>query len=134
MVAFVWLALAATHAQVPDPRSPAPNPVAPSAQPQTGPSPRNANYRIRARLDTEARTISGTETITWRNPASIPASTLQFHLYYNAWRNTESTWMRERILGGDSSLASRPEADWGWTNVSAMRVRRAVAVSDVFSQ
>ena len=135
MVAFVWLALAATHAQVPDPRSPAPNPVAPSAQPpQTGLSPRNASYRIRARLDTEARTISGTETITWRNLATIPAATLQFHLYYNAWRNTQSTWMRERILAGDTSLATRHEEDWGWTNVSAMRVRQAGSVSDVFSQ
>ena len=28
------------------------------------------------------------------------ASTLSFHLYYNAWRNTGSTWMRERRLAG----------------------------------
>ena len=31
-----------------------------------------------------------------------PPRTLRFHLYYNAWRNTDSTWMREHALAGDT--------------------------------
>jgi len=48
-------------------------------------SPRNANYTITARLDPAARTITGSETITWRNITSTAATEQQFHLYWNAW-------------------------------------------------
>ncbi len=54
-------------------------------------SPRNANYTIAARLDPATRTITATETIAWRNITGHPAGELQFHLYWNAWRNAFST-------------------------------------------
>src|SRR4051812_26042629 len=63
-------------------------------------SPRNANYTITARLDPVTRTITGSETIAWRNITGRPAADLQFHLYWNAWKNGRSTFMRERALGG----------------------------------
>jgi len=113
LVAFVWLALASTHAQVPAATAPPTGADTVTAQPKAGLSPRNASYRISARLDTGTRTITGTETITWRNVSTTPATNLQFHLYYNAWRNTQSSWMRERIRGGDTALAARPGEDWG---------------------
>ena len=62
-------------------------------------SPRNANYDIDVTLDPAARTLTGRETLTWRNISPNATSELQFHLYYNAWRNSRSTWMRERLLG-----------------------------------
>src|SRR5690349_1817183 len=55
-------------------------------------SPRNASYTINARLDPGRHTITGDEVLTWRNVTSQPAPTLQFHLYYNAWRDERSTW------------------------------------------
>src|SRR5688500_17265802 len=61
-----------------------------------GRSPRNANYTIDVRLDHAARTLKGRETIRWRNTSSQPATELHFHLYWNAWWNADSTWMRER--------------------------------------
>jgi hypothetical protein len=86
-------------------------------------SPRNANYSIDVRLDHETHTLIGREVITWRNITTQPASELQFHLYYNAWKNTSSTWMRERLLAGDpGGLARRPEEDWGWSDVTAVRL------------
>lgn len=133
LITFVWLAIAGGQA-----RPPAPAPEAqPASEPETAPaglSPRNASYRIRARLDVPARTITGDETITWRNTSSTAATTLQFHLYYNAWRNTRSSWMRERILGGNTALATRPEEDWGWIDISKMRLHRGGAASDLFSR
>lgn len=116
-------------------QAPEREPVPPQVQGEGSPalSPRNANYRIRARLDHPARTISGSQVITWRNITSRPASTLQFHLYYNAWRNTRSTWMRERILAGDTALARRPEGDWGYIDIKTMRVRRGVETHDLTS-
>src|SRR6185369_8027329 len=65
-------------------------------------SPRNANYTIAARLDPSTRTITATETIVWRNLTGHPASELQFHLYWNAWKDNRTTFMRERALAGGS--------------------------------
>ena len=85
-------------------------------------SPRNASYTITARLDPASRTLTGEQLLTWRNTSSIPATSLRFHLYYNAWRNTRSTWMREIALAGFPELAERPEADWGWIDVTSLKL------------
>ena len=84
-------------------------------------SPRNANYSIEVRLDPEAKTLRGRERIQWRNISAQPTSELQFHLYWNAWRDAESTWMRERRLAGTTR---RPQADaWSAIDLSTIRVR-----------
>ncbi len=93
----------------------------PPASPAPPLSPRNASYAISARLDPGSRTLTGDELLTWRNTSQRPAATLQFHLYYNAWRNTRSTWMRERA-GREPALSRRPEADWGWIDLTSLRV------------
>ncbi|MEQ1573498.1 MAG: M1 family metallopeptidase [Vicinamibacterales bacterium] len=72
-------------------------------------SPRNASYEIEARLDPAARTIRGRETIRWRNISANATSELQFHLYWNAWRDNDSTWMREWRLGA-TRRPLRPDA------------------------
>jgi hypothetical protein len=107
------------------PQQPAPGAVAEPARAVDGPanarSPRNASYAISVRLDPASRTLTGDELLTWRNTSRIPATTLRFHLYYNAWRNTRSTWMRERNAR-DPTLAHRPERDWGWIDLTSLRV------------
>src|SRR3989442_2835291 len=82
-------------------------------------SPRNANYRIDARLNSDTKTIDGREVITWRNIATTAATELQFHLYWNAWRNTRSTWLREAALAGRAFEKVRQE-DWGSIDVLAV--------------
>ena len=80
-------------------------------------SPRNANYSINARLDPASRTITGSEIITWRNITTKTVTDLQFHLYWNAWKNDKSTFMRERglrnlhirIAQKDAGLAAKRE-------------------------
>lgn len=90
-------------------------------------SPRNASYDIEVRLDHAARTLTGRETIRWRNISANPTRELQFHLYWNAWRNAESTFLRERRLGG---VTTTPRSDaWGSTDVSALRVRQGSSTS-----
>ena len=61
-------------------------------------SPRNANYTIDVKLDPRGRTFSARETLVWTNITAASTGELQFHLYYNAWRNRNSTWMREHKL------------------------------------
>ena len=82
-------------------------------------SARNANYDIDVRLDHGTRTLTGTSLIRWRNIGQGPADFLRLHLYWNAWRDTESTWMREEALtgGGDPD---RPPEDWAYINISAL--------------
>ena len=52
--------------------------------------------------------------ITWRNPGDKPP--IRFDCtYWNAWRNTESTWLKQRQLAGlEEELFDRPAADFGW--------------------
>jgi hypothetical protein len=84
-------------------------------------SPRNANYTIAVRLDTATHTLHGRETISWRNISRASTSELRFHLYYNAWRNTASTFYRDAALAGGRYPAPR-EQDAGWTDVTAIRL------------
>jgi len=85
-------------------------------------SPRNASYTIAARLDPATRTITGTETIRWRNITGKPAADLQFHLYWNAWRDSRSTFMRERALSGGNDDRRRRPDEWARIDVTAIAV------------
>jgi hypothetical protein len=86
-------------------------------------SPRNASYVIDAKLDPSSRTITGSEVILWRNITTKPATELQFHLYWNAWRDDRSTWLRETKLGSRRAVpAVRPE-ERGRIDVTALGVR-----------
>jgi hypothetical protein len=85
-------------------------------------SPRNANYSIDANLDVPRQSLTGREVITWRNVTPNPTSEMRFHLYWNAWRNTQSTWLRERALADAPARRGWGEHDWGWTNITAVRL------------
>lgn len=93
-------------------------------------SPRNASYEIAATLDPATHAVSAWQTLTWRNISSSPATSLQFHLYYNAWRNTRSTWMRGRQLAGQMALADRPEGDWGWIDITRVSLDGGPDIAD----
>ena len=107
------------------PRGPVAVPVTdalPPRPPAATPSPRNASYQIEARLDHDTRTVTGRQTVRWRNITSQPTRELQFHLYWNGWRNADSTWMRERRL----ATTTRVRGDaWGAIDVSAIRLADA---------
>jgi len=85
-----------------------------------GLSPRNASYTIDARLDPATRTIAGREILSWRNISRRPATELRFHLYWNAFRNADSTWMREQRLAG-TPRAPRSDA-WGSIDITLIRL------------
>jgi len=85
-------------------------------------SPRNANYSIDARLDPASRTITGSEVITWRNITTKTVSDLQFHLYWNAWKNLRSTFMRERSLGGTRIPQDLAPGDFSRLDVTSIKL------------
>ena len=80
-------------------------------------SPRSASYRIAATLDEPQHTVTGEQTLTWRNDATGPATALSFHLYMNAFKNDASAYFRE--------TTQRPlQKRWGYIEVPSARVRR----------
>ncbi len=105
------------------PRQPAaPEATVDRAAPRPGArSPRNASYSIEVRLDHASRTLTGRAVITWRNISGQATSELPFHLYYNAWKNTRSTWLRGRALSRRAP-APRRAGDWGWIDVTSVRL------------
>jgi len=88
-------------------------------------SPRNANYRIDVRLNTETKRLDGKQTLTWRNTSPEVVRELQFHMYLNAFKDANSTFMRESggQLRGEALDKSKPE-NFGWTKLTALRDQR----------
>jgi aminopeptidase N len=86
-----------------------------SVEAQAAPlSPRNANYDIDVTLDPAARTLTGSEVIEWRNTGDLPAYSLRLHLYWNAFRDTGSTFLRQYAMRGGKESVERRPGDFGW--------------------
>lgn len=86
-------------------------------------SARNANYTVEVRLDPKLKMLEGREVVEWRNDTEVPARELWFHLYWNAWKNDRSTWMREAALRGRGRRGEdiRNE-DWSYCRVRSIKV------------
>ncbi|MCX6121277.1 MAG: M1 family metallopeptidase [Ignavibacteriales bacterium] len=82
-------------------------------------SPCIANYDIAVTLDTQKKMLHGKETLVWRNKSLDKIKELQFHLYINGFKNTESTFMKESRQR-DGEVEGIP---WGWIDVKKMVIR-----------
>jgi hypothetical protein len=74
------------------------------------------HYKIDAKLDAEAKTIEGTQTLGWLNNSSSPVSDLHFHLYLNAFKNNRTSFMKES--GGSLRGMSAEKDSWGHIDVT----------------
>ncbi len=83
---------------------------------------RQVSYRMNVSLDTDTRTVSGTEQLTWRNPDSKPVTELQFHLYLNAFKNNRSTFMKE---SGGVHRGFKADDDNPWGGIDVLRMQIA---------
>ena len=90
-------------------------------------SPRNANYTLNVQLDAAAKMLSATQTLEWRNTQAVATDELWFHLYWNGWRNSESTWLLEDRLRGrsDRAVDETEEGDWSWIEIDSVRLAGA---------
>jgi hypothetical protein len=91
-------------------------------QDQPALSPRNASYRLQAALDPVRHEITGTGRLAWRNISRTTVTELRFHLYWNAWRDARSSWMREQALAGNRALERRPAEDFGGIDVTLLAI------------
>ncbi len=76
-----------------------------------------ADYQIRVRLDAKAKQLNGQERITWRNPSQDQVGDLWFHLYLNAFKNSQVTFQRNRGLRRGTK-----ESVYGWVDVVSLRL------------
>ena len=81
-------------------------------------SARTSNYDISVQLDTENHKVYGKETLYWTNPSNDTVPYIRFHLYLNAFRNTQSTFYKESS-GNFRQPDTRQlkEEDWSWINI-----------------
>ena len=81
------------------------------------------HYKISARLDSKTKQVKGHYRLRWRNHTADQVSELYFHLYLNAFKNLDSTFMRETAAVGRrrerlADWKTPVESDkWGWVNV-----------------
>jgi hypothetical protein len=78
------------------------------------------DYDIRVRLDPATKQLAGHQRLTWRNPSGDAVGELWFHLYLNAFKNSQSTFVRES--GGQLRGDRMSEGKWGWIDVDSMKL------------
>lgn len=78
-------------------------------------------YKIDARLDAARKTIAGRETIVWKNHTAGSVPDLQFHLYLNAFKNNQSTFMREGGSRRRTGTTGKLE-EWGYEQIHVIKV------------
>ncbi|MBI3782513.1 MAG: M1 family metallopeptidase [Deltaproteobacteria bacterium] len=84
-------------------------------------SPRRANYTIEAKYDRSAQVITGRETIHWTNDGGAAAPELEFHLYWNAFANSRSSFVRATGTDWVKAIEEHPDA-WGYSKIDALAV------------
>lgn len=108
-----------------DPPAPANTPVAEPTEALRPPDQRGsvpaksriADYVIDAQLDAEKRQVTGTVRITWRNRTTQTVDHLPLHLYMNAFRAEDTTWMAE---GRGAHRTGRPDNwQWGYIDITS---------------
>jgi len=92
-------------------------------------SPRIASYQIAVRLDTKQKKLYGHEILNWKNSSPDYISNLYFHLYLNAFRNNQSTFLQGP--GSQDDVEFLEEVDgWGWINVTKIELENGTDLTD----
>ena len=83
-------------------------------------SERVVSYTMDVRLAPDKRMVHGAMDLVWRNTSNEPVRQLFFHMYLNAFKDKESTYVREGQ--GAGKRGSRWNEEYpGWIKVNSMR-------------
>ena len=80
-------------------------------------------YEIWVELDAAGKMLLGKEEIVWTNPTRDAVPDMLLHLYWNAFKNEDSVFIRESLAetmfqGG----ASPDDGEWGWIDITDIRL------------
>jgi hypothetical protein len=93
-------------------------------------SQRVASYDIEAVLDPQAREVSGSAVVRWRNPSKVATDELFVHLYLNAFANNRTTLLTGMRDAGERFLSRYPDA-WGRIDVAAIHLGERDVTGDL---
>ncbi len=94
-------------------------------------SPRTANYIIQAKLDVDTKQISASQELTFNNPSADTIRELQFHLYYNAFKNTLSTFYTDQDrISQFGNFEDSEQCTWSWIEVNEINDPNGLDLSD----
>ena len=80
-------------------------------------------YEIWVELDAAAKMLLGKEEIVWTNPSREAVPDMLFHLYWNAFKNEESAFLREARAESMVGRGSAPDdGEWGWVDITDIRL------------
>lgn len=84
-------------------------------------SERIVSYDISVQLNEKTKILEGYEVLKWKNTSPDIIKELHFHLYLNAFKNINSTFMKEsggehRGMGNDLSN----KINWGWIDINSI--------------
>jgi hypothetical protein len=85
---------------------------------------RIANYDISVKLDAAKHTLEGKEKLTWKNTSTDEITELQFHLYLNAFKDKNSTFIKES--GGNlrrDKMDKSSKENFGSITILSMNIR-----------
>ncbi|MCA8957189.1 MAG: M1 family metallopeptidase [Planctomycetes bacterium] len=80
------------------------------------------HYAMRVQLDVDGKQLRGTQRIRWRNSSGQGVRELRFHMYLNAFRDRDSTFMVE--AGPEFRRRWRKDDtidEFGWIELNALR-------------
>jgi hypothetical protein len=87
------------------------NPLAPGTTP--------VRYEIWVELDDAHKTLLGREEISWTNQTQDNITDMWFHLYWNAFKNEQSTFFEEAREQNPRGIKVEEE-DWGWIDLTRL--------------
>ncbi len=86
-------------------------------------------YKMSARLDPDKKTVKGHYILAWWNHTEDSIPDLYFHLYLNAFKNSESTFIKESVKQAGLSperiaawMARSDANKWGWVDVDKIQI------------
>lgn len=116
------LAKPVSAARMYEPATPAPPslPAKPIEKPAPQPlSSRIVEYHMNVELDAAKKQLAGSQTMTWKNPGSLPVKELYFHLYPNAFNSKKTTFMKES--GGKLREDKSRDNNTGGMDISSIK-------------
>ncbi len=80
-------------------------------------------YEIWVELDDAEKTLLGKEEIVWTNPTAEAVPDMLLHLYWNAFKNEDSAFLREAAAESMFGRGAAPEdGEWGWIDITDIRL------------
>jgi len=92
-------------------------------EPPATPGGPGLRYEIWVELDAAGKMLLGKEEIVWTNPTRDVVPDMLLHLYWNAFKNEDSVFLRESLAETMFRTGDAPDdGEWGWIDITDIRL------------